>query len=386
MKQTCWAARLIFFAFGLGISSWAPMIPFVKTKLELDDAQLGLIFLVFGIGALVMMPITGWLVGRLGSRLMTLISGLFVLASLPLLTVADTPFTLSFVLFIFGAVTGAMNIAINAQAVSIESKSATAVMSGFHCLFSTGGLFGAVIISLFLEWQWSLWNSALVVSSIMFLILISQWRNLIAENHKSQTTSTTKTITWPETKLIFLGVLCFIAFMAEGSMLDWSAEFLTSSLHYEASIAGIGYAIFSIAMAFGRLLGDKFIQRFGALLSFQLGSLLAAAGFLILINISWGYGELFGFFLIGLGASNIVPILFSASGKLGSSSPNYSLTVVTTMGYLGILFGPAVIGFIAKATNLSFAFSSVALLLIAIGLSGRAVLLAPSPQSPSINE
>ena len=118
-------------------------------------------------------------------------------------------------------------------------------------------------------------------------------------------------------------------------MLDWSAEFLRSSLHYEASLAGIGYALFSIAMACGRLTGDKLIQRFGIFAVFQAGSLIAASGFLVVVNAGWGYVELLGFCLIGIGAANVVPILFSASGRLPTTSPSYALTVVKWLAMWG---------------------------------------------------
>jgi MFS family permease len=182
--------------------------------------------------------------------------------------------------------------------------------------------------------------------------------------------------TLPNKQVLYLGGLCFIAFMAEGSMLDWSAEYLHSNLDYEASLAGIGYALFSIAMAIGRFIGDRLIQRFGSMQIFQIGSLVAASGFLIVVNLNWGYLELLGFCLIGLGASNVVPILFSSSGRLPEISSNTALTTVTTCGYVGLLLGPALIGFLAQATNLSFALAAIAFLLIAIGTLGRAAIPA----------
>jgi predicted MFS family arabinose efflux permease len=378
MKYTCRAARWIFLAFGLGISCWAPMVPFAKKRLALDDAQLGLVLLMFGIGALITMPLSGWLVYRYGSRFIVLTSGLLIIAILPLLAIVHTSLLLSLALFLFGAGTGALNVSINAQAVIIESKNPLPLMSGFHCLFSTGGLLGAVIVSLLLEFKVPLLFCALTISCVMALILISQWTHLLPLSEDRQSEPSQDKFAFPESKVLFLGVLCFISFMAEGSMLDWSAEFLRSSLYYDASIAGIGYALFSIAMAAGRLIGDNLIRRFGVLSLFQAGSLIAASGFLIVVNGGWGYAELLGFCLIGFGASNMVPILFSASGRLPTASPNYALTVVTTVGYMGMLIGPAFIGFIAEAKTLSFALGGMAILLMAVGLCGRIVVPATS--------
>ncbi len=378
MKQTCRSARLIFLAFGLGISCWAPMVPFAKNRLAIDDAELGLILLVFGIGALMTMPLSGWLVYRFGTRFITLTSGLLIAAVLPLLTLASTPLSLSLVLFLFGTGTGGLNVSINAQAVIIESKSLLPLMSGFHCLFSTGGLLGVLIVSILLEMKLPLYFCALIISSIIFLIVISQWKNLLPQSEDRQSAGLQQTLAFPQGKVLFLGILCFIAFMAEGSMLDWSAEFLRSSLHYDASMAGIGYALFSITMACGRLIGDNLIRRFGALSVFQAGSLMAASGFLVVVNGGRTFEELLGFCLIGFGASNIVPILFSASGRLPATSPSYALAIVTTVGYIGMLVGPAFIGFVAEAMTLSFALGGISLLLMGVGLSGRAVV-ATSP-------
>lgn len=365
------STKLIFLAFGLGISSWAPMVPYAKTRLEINDAQLGLILFAFGAGALCAMPLTGWLVSRYGSRLVTLLSGIVVLVTLPFLAIVDTSLLMSAVLFFFGISTGALNVSINAQAVEVESRSDDAVMSGFHCLFSTGGLFGAVVVSFLLERQYDLLTCSIFVSLIMSALLLTQWKNLLIENPKETAISIQNEWKMPDIKILFLGVLCFIAFMAEGSMLDWSAEFLHSNLQYDPSIAGIGYALFSVFMAIGRLVGDQIIRKIGVLKVFQIGSLLSSSGFFIVTSFSWGYGELIGFCLIGLGASNIVPILFSASGKLSSISPNYALTVVTTIGYIGMLGGPAFIGLLAQVTNLTFAFGCIAFLLIGVSLSGN---------------
>jgi len=374
-KKTYLGARLIFLAFGMGISSLAPLIPFVKSKMGLDEGELGLILFVFGIGALISMIPVGWLVDRLGSRLMTLISGIAVVTTLPLLTIPETTFSLSVVLFLFGAATSAMNISINAQAMAIETKYSQPLMSGFHCLFSLGGLLGALVSTILLKFNYDFLIITLITSAIISLLLLSQWKKLISNNEEvKRETQEHSFASFPENTVLYLGILCFIAFMAEGSMLDWSAEFLLSSLNYHESWAGIGYALFSITMAFGRLIGNRIIQHYGVNTIFQLGSFTAAAGFLILVTVQVGYCELLGFVLIGLGASNLVPILFSASGKLANTPANFALTIVSSFGYIGILIGPACIGFLANATTLSISFAVIAFLLMITGLTGKTIL------------
>lgn len=367
MKNSQFAVKLIFLAFGLGISSWAPMVPYIKDKFQLDDAQLGTILLAIGFGSLLVMPVAGWLIRYLGSKKMIVYGGFFFSILLPLLTIISTPFSLTFVLFLFGAACGIMNISINAQAVEIEAKSAQTLMSGFHCFFSLGGLFGALALSGLLELKLPLPLAALVIAFLIFFLLIKEKKNLLSDTLQKSNQPTGTKYSFFSLNIFLLGMCCFISFMAEGSMLNWSAEFLHSSKEYPRTYAGIGYALFSIAMAFGRLMGDRIIAAFNKYFIFQTGCWTAGCGFLIIVYFNIWYSELLGFCLIGLGISNIVPILFSSAGKISNSA----LPLVTSLGYIGGLVGPGVIGFLAQFTSLSFALGSLSILVIAMGLCGR---------------
>ncbi|HEV8052980.1 MAG TPA: MFS transporter [Parachlamydiaceae bacterium] len=379
-KLACRATRLIFFAFGFGIASWAPMVPFVKTKLQANDAELGLVLLASGMGALLSMPLAAFLVHNFGTRLMTVLWSMIVVIIFPFLVIADTSVTVAFVLFLFGISTGFWNVSINAHAVQVESKASIPIMSGLHCFFSTGGLCGALTVSALLELGFSLLFCALAVSVTMGLIILLNWKNLLPMEKRAipscdePRVSRRDGFSFPDIRVLLLGTLCFASFMTEGSMLDWSAEFLRTTLNYSASIAGIGFALFSTGMVLGRFTGDRIIHWKGTMFLFQVGSFLAASGLVLVVTAGIGMQEMLGFFLIGLGASNIVPILFSASGRVPSASPSFNLTIVTTFGYMGILIGPAFIGFIAEATSLSFAFGCISVFLFAVGFSGRYVL------------
>ncbi|MFI4959408.1 MAG: MFS transporter, partial [Lysobacterales bacterium] len=162
------------------------------------------------------------------------------------------------------------------------------------------------------------------------------------------------------------GVLCFVSFLAEGSMLDWSAVLLRDFRGFSAASAGIGYACFSVAMAAGRLAGDWVIARLGPVWTVRVGASLAAAGFLLAAMAPWSPVSLLGFVLIGLGASNIVPVMFSAAGRSPGSAPAISIATVTTLGYAGLLSGPALIGFVAHASNLPMALGVVAGMLLLV--------------------
>lgn len=374
MELTRRAVQLFAFASGLAISSWAPIVPFAKTNLDMNDATLGFVLLALGIGGLIVMPITGWLVQRFGARKVLLPAGLSLIPLLPLLVLAPTPLTLGLVLLFYGCALGVLNVGSNIQAIAVEAHFKYPLMSGIHCLFSLGGLVGAATVSLLLESGLQLITTTLIIAAILSTIVLTQYKHLqgVIENHETSKNISDKTpakFTFPSRMVLFLSSLCFILFLAEGMVLDWSAVFLRSTYDYEISIAGIGYAFFSVAMSIGRWFGDKIVQRLGAIPVIRMGSLLAAAGLLIVLNFHWAHLELLGFFILGIGAANIVPILFSAAGRIPNISPTYALTTMTTLGYTGLLLGPTIIGCVAEAFSLSLALTGVAFLLIAVGIS-----------------
>jgi predicted MFS family arabinose efflux permease len=372
-NKACLATRLMFLIPGITISSWAPMIPFVKENLDLNEAGLGLVLLVFGLGALFTMPLTGWLVHRFGSRTIILSANFFSLMFLPLLTIVPSITSLSIILFLFGASSGAVNVSVNSHAILVESKSPKPLMSGFHCLFSFGGLLGAGLLSILLGFGFELHAIAMAFSLVMFLLLLSQYRYLYPKSEEETSSNAKSSFSRPSGKVMFIALLCFVGFLSEGAVLDWSAVFLQSSYGYEVAMAGIGYAVFSVAMSVGRLFGDKVVEKMGSVAVVQLGGFMAALGYILTVTSTWGYLELVGFVLVGLGGANIVPILFSAAGRQPDTLPSVALTMVTTMGYAGILLGPAIVGFVAQQTSLTIALAGIAFLLLILGASGQVV-------------
>jgi len=177
----------------------------------------------------------------------------------------------------------------------------------------------------------------------------------------------------PRGWVAFLGCLCFILFLAEGAVLDWSALLLLQSPGMSVAHAGLGYAIFSIAMTIGRLTGDKVIQRFGRYPVMLTGALAAAAGMTLAVLLPWPQAALLAFLLVGFGLANTVPMLFNAAGNQQDMPANLAISAMTTLGYAGILSGPALIGFISQWLSLSGAFLLIALLLLAVAASARLV-------------
>lgn len=361
------ATRLIFLLSGIGMASWAPMVPYAKARLGLDDGVLGLVLLCMGCGAAAAMPLAGFLTHRFGNRDVIGVSGLLLCVALPLLTLATNVWWLGAALMFFGASLGLVDVAMNAHAVDVEKVEGRPMMSGFHGLFSVGGLAGAAGMAALLKAGAPLTGSAIAVSLLLLVIVLTQWKHFLVR-HEDDAQARHAGFRMPGGAVFLLGFLCLVTFLAEGSMLDWSAVFLRFSRGFDASTAGLGYAAFSVAMALGRLLGDRITAALGPVTIVRAGSAIAAAGFLLATLVPWGGAALVGFVLVGIGASNIVPVLFSAAGRQKGTTPAIAIATVTSLGYAGMLAGPAAIGFIAHLSSLPAALCGVAGLLIIVSL------------------
>ena len=364
------ATRLAFFIAGLAMATWAPLVPFAKTRIAIDDGSLGLLLLCIGVGSIMAMPLTGLLTGKFGCRRVILLAGIALCIDLPLLVLMDSTLGMALALLLFGAAMGMIDVAMNIQAVVVERASNRAMMSGFHGFFSVGGIAGAGGVSALLWLGLGPLQATLIaVVAILVLLLIAS-KNLLRESGGDKEGPM---FVLPRGWVMFIGLLCFIMFLAEGSMLDWSALYLTTMRGMDHNQAGLGYALFSIAMTIGRLNGDRVVNAMGRYQVLLLGSLCAAIGLALAITIDSAIASLIGFMLVGVGASNVVPILFSAAGNQRVMPANLAIASVTTVGYAGILAGPAVIGLIAQISSLTFALACVATLLLIVTASAKAV-------------
>jgi len=365
-----WGTRTIFLINGLGMSAWAPLVPFARDRLQLSGASLGALLLCLGIGSLAAMPVTGTLVARFGCRRVMCFSTLLVLVMMPLLATADSHLLMAAALMLFGAGLGMLDVAMNYQAVQVEQAAGQPMMSGFHGFFSLGGILGAGTVSLLLSQSFSPLAATLVVMAVMLLLLL--WRIPVLMNERLHQPDQSWLVI-PRGWVAFLGLLCFILFLAEGAVLDWGALLLLQNPAMSTAYAGLGYATFSVAMTLGRFSGDKIIQRFGRYPVMITGALTAAAGMTLAVWLPWPEIALLAFLLVGFGLSNTVPMLFNAAGNQQDMPANLAISAMTTLGYAGILSGPALIGFISQWISLSGAFLVIALLLLVVAASARRV-------------
>jgi predicted MFS family arabinose efflux permease len=367
------SVRIVFFITGFGVAAWAPLVPFAKGRLGISEAGLGLLLLCLGVGSIVTMPLAGAAAARVGSRLVIVASGLLLCLTLPLLAAVSSLPILIAALLVFGAAVGALDIAMNIRAIIVERASGRPMMSGFHGNFSLGGIAGAGGVTVLLAAGASPLTATLVVAVGIIAALAMAAPHLVP--HGSRTLG--PVFAWPRGIVLVIGVLCFIGFLAEGAVLDWSAVFLTSGHGMATSYAGLGCAVFALTATLGRLTGDRIVQRIGGGNTIMFGGLCAASGFaLTTLPQSWHgalawQAALLGYALVGVGCANIVPVLFTAVGRQTVMSENVAVPAITTLGYAGILVGPAAIGFVAHASSLSAAFLIVAVMLCGVAASGR---------------
>ena len=370
------STRLAFLAAGMGMAAWAALVPFAAARLELGPARLGLLLLCLGVGSLTAMPGAGLLASRFGCRPIILWSGALGCAVLPALAVASRPWLMAAVLFVFGAAIGTLDVVMNIQAVMVEKHHGSALMSGFHGLFSIGGFVGAGGMALLLWSGLAPLTAAAVVAVLMSATLAAAAPYLLRA--PAAAVADTAAFAMPHGAVIFIGALCFTVFLAEGAMLDWSALLLTGNAGLTADEGGLGYAVFAVAMTAGRLAGDGVVRRWGRRRIMLSGGVCTAAGFFIAALVPLPLVALLGFLLIGLGASNIVPILFSAAGRQHDMSASMAISAVTTLGYAGILAGPALIGFVAHLSGLPAAFGVMGCAMLLVALSARSAKLVPA--------
>ena len=357
LRSAANATRIAFIANGLAFASWAPIIPFAKANTGVDEAALGLLLLCLGIGSVVSMPITGWLCARHGTRPMILISAMIMACALPFLAYLVEYWALAITLLIFGAAIGTLDVAMNIHAAEVEKRSGRALMSGFHGMFSVGAICGAGFVTLLISYGVApLIATLCVTGSVIIAILWVQSHYLITKSDAPEPFRP------PSGIVKWLALLAGIAFLIEGAIMDWGALLMIERAVFSMEQAALGYIAFSITMVIGRLSGDYIVPRIGRRAILLGGGTLVVLGLIAITTLPSPALNLIGFAVIGLGAANLVPVVFSAAGQQSDMDPNMAVASVTFVGYAGILLGPAIIGFGAQATSLPLAMASLALL------------------------
>lgn len=372
MLKNRFAVSLTFFICGFIYSNWSSRLPRIQDNFALNNSDLGLILLFVAIGSLCSMPLTGWLIGKKGSKfstIITLIPFSIVIIIIPFL---GSVWQLVATFYFLGFFLGALDVAMNAQAVVVEQKHNLPMMSSFHAFFSVGMMFGALSGSFFTKYFETLQTHFIaiaVLSAILSILIIP----LYIDDSKIKQNADSPKFLLPKKSMILLGLIAFCAMIAEGSMADWSTNYLKNFVKTDEYIAPIGLSIFSATMMIGRMFGDKARITFGDKKLLTIGSLIATIGLFFGLSVVSYWVFFIGVFFVGLGLAIIVPIVYSQAGNDKTLPPGIGLSMVTTLGYLGFLIGPPVIGILADWQNLRFGLLFVAILLIILTILSNSI-------------
>ncbi|MDR3495222.1 MAG: MFS transporter [Ancalomicrobiaceae bacterium] len=362
------AVSAIFVACGIGTGAWAASIPLLKANLALSDGELGIGLFGFAAGSVASMQVAAYLTRLIGTAAATRASAIvFALAiMLPAFGVNLASFTA--MTFVFGATMGLIDVTMNVYASELERRWGAAIMSSFHAGFSGGGLAGAALGAAltFAGPFVMLAGGSLVVA----VLTVSAWRFLrVAEVHADAHAHGSRRL---GAVMLALCVAAFLCFMCEGAMADWTAVYLMTVAGVSVSAAVSGFAAFSLTMLVGRLVGDACVRQLGRARVVGLGGALAAAGLALAVAMPTLVPASIGFALVGVGLSNVVPVVFSASSNHGSS-PAAGLAMAATAGYAGFLIGPVIIGFVAQGVGLRLAIALLIACAGTVALTGIAL-------------
>lgn len=361
------AVSLLFLMNGFMVGAWAPKIPDFAERLLLSKSELGLMILLLGGGSLTLMPVSGALMARFGSARVAKIMAVFLLPSLLLLTYAGKVWFAAVAIFWFGGFMGAMDVAMNTNAVAVEKAMGRAIMSSCHAFWSLGGLIGASTGGLLISW-FGITAHATIATAASVLMLAVAWPLVLkdpptaADHAERKRGLPLQPLPW------ILGCMALFSMVPEGAVLDWGAFYVRQELGADLIVSGFAFAAFSGTMALMRFLGDIVRDRFGAVKTLRASALLALIGMLAAGLATNPFIAIAGFALCGLGIANMVPIAFSAAGNIPGMAPGVGLSVATFMGYSGLLAAPSIIGFAAEHFGFSPVFLFLPILLMVVFL------------------
>lgn len=347
---------VFFFLSGICFSTWASRIPTIKIAFGFNEAELGTILLFMPISSLIGLPISGWLVSRFETRL-PMIAGFISLAiSLSFIGFATSTFMLVASICWFAFSMRIMNISLNTQALTLQKMFDKKINGSFHGLWSTGGIAGVGISTLFVALDVSISVHMVIVSVITLGVAIFSFQFLIKND---RTLSGNRLIlAKPDPYIVYLGLLVFLAAVCEGGMFDWSGVYFKEVMNED--LFTLGYLSFMISMALSRFASDRMVERIGMPKTFIVSASFIFAGITLAVALLSFWPAIIGFCLVGFGAASIIPVTFLLAGQSKKYSPGMAISIITTYSIVGMLIGPPLIGYIAHALNLRIAFVTFA--------------------------
>ena len=346
-----------FFLSGVCFSTWASRIPTIKTYFGYSDAELGTVLLAMPLSSLAGLPLSSWLVSHYDSRVPAVFSFISLAISLFLIGLAPTTFTLVAAVCLFSFSLRITNIAINTQSISVQRLFDKKITGSLHGLWSTGGIAGVGICTLFVALDVPMSIHMAVIATITIGVAWYAYPHLIKGDRA--TSGNKYKFGRPDPFIVYLGLLIFFALVCEGGMFDWSGVFFKEVVHEK--IFTLGYLIFMICMATSRFVSDKLMERLGLPKTFILSAVLVMLG--IALAVSWPqfWPSLIGFCLVGFGTAAVIPMIYSQAGYSKKYAPGMAVSIIATYGIAGMLLGPPMIGYLAQAFGLRYAFIAFAI-------------------------
>jgi len=353
------ATTIFFFISGFGYSSWASRIPAIKEQLHLSEAEFGAVLFAFPIGLMLTMPFTGRILNLFSSRYCMLLGAVLFNIVLALPGFAAFVWQLVLILLIFGGSRNILNLSMNAQALEVQRLYPKSIMTTFHAVWSLAGFAGAglgyVMVTQHIDPSFHLLGI-----SVAMLAVTACFYPLTIENEPSGEQK--KFFSMPDKNLLKFSIICFVSMACENTMYDWSGIYFQNVLHASPKITTAAFVFFMTAVTLGRFLGDYVVMRFGIKNILFYSAVLISVGFLLCFVLPFIFSTMIGFVLIGIGVSCTVPLVFSIAGKSKSLSSGSALTSISTIGYLGFLVVPPMVGFISELLSMKWAFLIMALL------------------------
>jgi len=380
MERSLRAARVATFVYfvldGTLMGMWLVQIPAVEKRVGISHATLGSLLVLLGLGAFIGMQVAGRLADRLGTRLVVPASGVLCGAALVLPGLAREPWALAGALLVFGFGNGCLDVSMNAHAVHVEKAYNRPVMSAFHATFSVGGVIAALVGARATSAGISPAAALGAAGVVGIVIALLPARSLLATAPTSAATAASEStaaerLREPAAKrravpgrIWILAALALMCMLCEGVANDWSALEAKNILGASASTASFAYGTYAATMTIGRLLADRVSRRFGSAAVLRYGAATGAVGLTVVAFSPWIWAALVGWAIFGLGLSGCVPQLFSAAGHTDPAAAGANVSRVAGLGYLGMLAGPALIGWMTRLMGLNHTFLLPALLLV----------------------
>ncbi|ETA71296.1 MULTISPECIES: MFS transporter [Mesorhizobium] len=370
--------NLFFFAAGVGIGSWASCLPVLSAQNSLEKGELGLILLCFALGAIVAMTNVGRLTSHYSCSTLSLGGALTFGTALVIVPFVSGNAWLASVVFVAGSGFGTLDVSMNTDASALERRSGRHLMSSFHAMFSFGNLAGAFTVGQILSHGGALaiclGATGVGVATFAIVARLGSSRNADpADALQAGASSGGRLDRAQKAYLYLIGAIAFLSMMGEGGIMDWSAIYIVNVFSGSDSAGAYGFAVFATMMAVGRLFGDAITARIGSTRFLYYCSIICAASVGLLVLAANVVVVFLALAICGLSVANLVPLAFAAAGRSGGAFAGRAMSIVTTMGYAGLLLGPAVLGFVAQASSLSVTFMLIAAAFILVALATRAL-------------